>query len=673
MRDIWGFLLQTLTGSAVAVLLLCVKALFRDKLSPRWQFAVWGLLALRLLIPVGSSGTALFDGLLLVESAKSFLAGEYTLTRVTAPIPLLPESAAMNLWQFLFCLYLTGVLWLLGRYFISYIRLRLALRQGNSADDAMRLRIESVAQRYGLRSCPAVAVEGLQSAFICGTFRPVLALPADRQVDDKILLHELLHLKYRDSLWGLLIALLRSLHWCNPLLWYCADRAGNDLESLCDQRVLERLEGEERRAYGNILLEMANDTYARMPGTSSMANGGKNIRRRIETIVHFKLFPKGMELVSVCMVVLLALPMFSGAVQRKVYSPGAWLPERLEHSVSMASARVSRCTTYAGALDSYAKALLTQNPVYRAMCAPLAQQAELAKLLQQGEDWEKGLPGILNLQQGYVIYNLQPKDGGYEGVLVMELQDPPAGVEPVDGAYDLLVQQVRAQREEENWIVLPMGKFETLQTEAKAQDWRSWGVEGLPWYVYAAEAANFRIEARLQYIFKMDNYVKNSANGTFVDQWLESLTDPYAGSFDYIPRPNAEFDTAGDAQFVRAVYLGEEDKKDSITQFGLSYCETKAGEERPNLPGAPDERTASSTKQIFTEEGRPKLGAVKSTKKLEPGWKSPLMISGSSGADVVAFSDSVYELPEQFSADLYVNKERVAKLTLTLKKDGGSQ
>ena len=53
MTDFWSFLLQTLTASGVAVLLLCVKALFRDKLSPRWQFASWGILALVLLLPAG--------------------------------------------------------------------------------------------------------------------------------------------------------------------------------------------------------------------------------------------------------------------------------------------------------------------------------------------------------------------------------------------------------------------------------------------------------------------------------------------------------------------------------------------------------------------------------------------------------------------------------------------
>lgn len=39
MFDLWAFLLQTLTASGVAALLLLLKALFQDKLPPKWQFA----------------------------------------------------------------------------------------------------------------------------------------------------------------------------------------------------------------------------------------------------------------------------------------------------------------------------------------------------------------------------------------------------------------------------------------------------------------------------------------------------------------------------------------------------------------------------------------------------------------------------------------------------------
>ena len=94
MTDLWSFLLQTLTASGVAALLLAVKALLRDKLSPRWQFAVWGILAVILLLPAGHGGRyVLVNWPLWVEALRSALTGEFgTLARVTASVPLPPAA-----------------------------------------------------------------------------------------------------------------------------------------------------------------------------------------------------------------------------------------------------------------------------------------------------------------------------------------------------------------------------------------------------------------------------------------------------------------------------------------------------------------------------------------------------------------------------------------------------
>ena len=62
-------------------------------------------------------------------------------------------------------------------------------------------------------------------------------------MDEAMLLHELLHIKYWDALQNSVWCICRALHWCNPLVLLAIDRAELDMESLCDQRVLERLEG----------------------------------------------------------------------------------------------------------------------------------------------------------------------------------------------------------------------------------------------------------------------------------------------------------------------------------------------------------------------------------------------------------------------------------------------
>lgn len=656
MRDIWGFLLQTLTASGVAVLLLIVKRMFRDKLPPQWQFSIWGILGLVLLIPAGLSGRyVLINWPWLVETAKTVIAGDYGLTRVVAPIPMPPLAAPATAAQWLYCLYLAGVLALLARYVISYIRLRLALRRGRPA---VPEQVNRVAEQYGLRACRAVEVPGLTSAFICGVFRPILVLPTGAAVDDKVILHELLHRKQRDTAWGLVICCFRCVHWCNPLLWYCADQASNDLEARCDQRVLELLEGEDRRDYGHILLSMANEKYARAPGTSSMANGGKNIRQRIEAIVRFKKYPSGMALASICVAIALGAPLLLGTQAKSVYSGGS-LPDGLDNATAMASARTVWCTTPAGALDTYAKAVLDQNGVYRAMCAPLEEQTSIGTELKANTEagrspaWDALLPCWPNTQSGYVIYNLEPAgEDAYEGLLVVELNYPPEGQSSEDDHIWLAYQSVRAEKQDTRWVVLPLEEFQTVGTNLLNFGGLEWGCTQLPAYIYQAEAEDILVELRLQKVFKVNNTIQETNDMSW---FLGPST-----RFDTVPKPNAGFSDVFWNQFTSCTYVGNPADKHTITHLGISVAPMDDGQERPNLRFA---GKGSSSGSSTTGEDWASLG-------LESDWGPEVPVSG--GGTNKAFDKSSFDLPCSYAADLYINGPRRAELTL-LPVEGGAQ
>ena len=552
MTDLWSFLLQTLTATGAAAFLLIVKELFRDKLSPRWQFGIWGLLALVLFLPAGRGGRyVLLNWPLWLETVKTALTGDYSLIRVIAPIPLpAPLGGPQTPLDVLYFVYVAGVAVLLAWYLLAYLRLRLALRRGSHTDGAQ---LRRVAERYGLPLCRAVEVEGLSSAFVCGVLRPVLVLPAGRAVDDKVILHELLHLKYHDAAWGLLICLFRCLHWCNPLLWYCADRAGNDAEALCDQRVLERLEGEDRRDYGRILLSMASDRYARAPGTSSMANGGRNIRARIEAIARFKRYPAGMALASVCVALVLLPPLTLGWGQTLARANGLGRSDELEFHTAMASARLTSCATAAGALDAYGKAVIQQNGIYRALCAPLAEHAALAREMESfahgpdpwvHEHWESGLPGRADYTVGYFLYNLTEADGGYTAMVVFPLQyaeldgpDAPPVYESEEGCGYAAWQTVRAEWQGERWVVLPQGDFQVEELSLSRSDLYllTYGEPALPAAVtYAADAEGLRLEIDYQTVHTVDNAVESGGSSFFGP----------STTFDTHPKPNARFSSA---------------------------------------------------------------------------------------------------------------------------------
>jgi len=444
MTSIWGFLLCTGAASCVAGLLLILKKLLEDKLPPSWQYSVWGLLFLRLALPFGLDGTGgrqiLVPLPLWVETLKTMAEQQlhsafdspWTVTRVTAPVGLWPHGAPQSITDWLFVLYLSGAALCLVRYAAGYARLRLALRTAQPLTGEQTAQLARVCSRYGLKAPRAVRVTGLPSAFVCGVLRPVLALP-DTAVDDKVLLHELLHLKHLDSLQSMLWCFWRAVHWCNPFLQYCFDRIGNDGEAACDQRVLERLQGEERRDYGRILLSMANERYPRAAGTSSLSNGGQCIARRVQAIARFKQYPQGMGLVSICILAMLLSPVLVGGKAAGPDLAGSGYvdlngPYRLHEAYTLAQTRTSRCSSMAGALDLFAHGMFKANRAYYLMAVSPAQQLQLMDAARRGEAVlaESGPARLralaehanMETEANYTVWNLtrQP-DGSYSAWL----------------------------------------------------------------------------------------------------------------------------------------------------------------------------------------------------------------------------------------------------------------
>ena len=424
MSNVWEALYQTLNVSLAAAVLLLVKWLLRDKLSPRWQYAVWAVLALRAFIPAGVARGIIPQLSLWLETARSaaelHLNSAYTsafdVIGMESVFPWI-DAAPVSLTDWLFAVYAVGAAAALVWYAVSYARLRALLRRGCEAGEDVRAAVDAVAEKYGLKACRTVAVPGLKGAFVCGIIRPVLAVPEGEAPDGKIILHELLHLKHLDALQNVFWCVLRALHWCNPFMQYVFDRVGNDMESLCDQRVLERLEGEERREYGAILLGMASSAYARAPGTSSISNGAKNIARRIEAIARFKLYPRGMALVSVCVVLILASALLTGASAEydKYMNPR----NPREVFPSLAAARIERCSTIPGAIDTYLKGFIFSDCGSLAMVSPLSEQERLCSEYREKLDGDWAYPEVAFSMRPEIYSARVDSDGVFRANVVL--------------------------------------------------------------------------------------------------------------------------------------------------------------------------------------------------------------------------------------------------------------
>ena len=677
MTNLWAFLLQTLYVAGVGLLLLAIKTLLKDKLSPRWQYAVWAVLALRILLPAYTGKYYVLLPLpLWVETAKvmvephwaSAYTNVYEATQVTSPIPWL-TGAPVSLSDWLFLLYVVGVVVTLLWYLISWLRLCLLLRQGTPVPADVQEQIERIGKTYACKTCRAIELPGLPSPMVCGVFRPVLALPKGKALDDHVILHELLHLNYKDALQNVFWCFCRTLHWCNPIVRLLLNRVGNDMESLCDQRVLERLHGEDRRNYGISLLAMANDKYPRAVGTTSLSNGGKNIAQRIEAIVRFKRYPRGMALASVCVVVVLAASSLVGMVDKEEPLYGMmYFGPKTDREVAVS--HLNYCTTVAGALDTYAKGIMNESSLCLAMATTGETQKEMEALARTGT--YRGLPSEIEVyhaidhdvpskesvryQLGYVYYdkmeapsvrNLQKeKDGSYSALLVLyvtQVLDPELHYITDDEGKigGQLVFSLKVWKEGVRYVVQQLGDS-VLYTEGIAGTYSPYLVPALK--TYAAEGNSGSVVVTCRSSHRVGTYYTSSGIFGGTSQLRED------------PDPNAEFwEEVPSYQYqTEYTFSGSEAEKAALTQVESKTKPIGIGGKVIEQSNSYSSRNDSGNFIEWTDGD----GRYRCSKYLEGLWDGTLVCNGGTSQ----YADP----PEAFEVQILWNKE--VKETLTAKE-----
>lgn len=650
MFDIWGFLLQTLTVSGVGVLLLIIKALLKDKLPPKWHFASWGVLGLIILLPAGIKGRyTIIQWQILVEMLKA-LVGDYSTTRVLFPLPII-KSLPHNPMQWLFVIYAFGIALFILKYFISYIRLRFILSKGKTPKIDTVERVKYIASQLDIKPCKVVEVKGLPSAFVCGVFRPVLALPEEKGTDSKVILHELLHLKHHDTFFSVIICLLKSLHWCNPFIAYCASRATMDMENRCDQYVLENLQGEQRREYGHILLSMVNERFTGTPATSCINNGGKSIRERIETIARFKKYPKGMGLVSSCVLIILTLSLALGTRATATNTFNISQPDFL-----YAKAKSTPCTTLAGAFDTYANSVIKRNDSYRIMCAPESLQEEIYKKMKEGGResfcvYESGDGIFVHDDEPFYIYNMEKIAADtYEGLLVFNNVTAPKGVIRDYDKYYIAMQKIKATKENNRWVVMPLEKFHVVESDVPV---RTWDTYTLPSIKYTGNNGKIAVDVNYQIYFTVDSYTSDQNNSSY------PLSANSSNKLYWrVPRPDADFLNCSIYQDSSITHLGTKEEMAKIESVAISMAESYSGTDDIEKLSKP-----------FFDEGSTFFSSSTSEEATAGGVfnkdSNTIDLGGSGGS--FSFDDEIL-YPDHFVVDLYVNKEYNDRLILRQKE-----
>ena len=317
------FLSMSFSGSLLILALLFGKQFLKNKISRQWQYYIWLVVVLRLLLPFGPEVSLMGKAYQTVDQAISQAAplpqqqqpplnvpggnlapavgAEQHNETVNSPAddittahPL--QDIGVLVINHIWLMWLVAALGLLIRKitiyqgFIRYIKAGLT-----PVSDIQRLdELSIVAERLGIKKPIELCVNPLVSSpLLIGFFHPCIVLP-NADIPEKdfryIVLHELTHYKRRDMFYKWLVQITVCLHWFNPLVHLMSREITKACEFSCDEAVLAKMGSSNAQDYGKTLLDamVAVGRYKENLGAVTLSENKQLLKERINAIMNFK-------------------------------------------------------------------------------------------------------------------------------------------------------------------------------------------------------------------------------------------------------------------------------------------------------------------------------------------------------------------------------------------------
>lgn len=262
-----GLFERNLAAGLLILVILLIRAVFSEKLSRRVILPLWGIAALRIVLP--------FSLKLLLPPRSRVIPKAFVMA-----VPSGGE-AGFNLFPIAY----TAVAALVfGGFLLAHFRSRRVFREAVPCTDRAVLQTVKGGSKRHIR---VHVSDRIIAPLTCGLFRPTILLPkmlteAGEELE-LILAHELTHIRRGDLFYKLLLIGAVSLGWLNPLAWVMLILANRDLEFACDEAVLKKYPA-RRAEYARMLIraeERKNNIFA-------AAFSGNAVKERIERIMKFK-------------------------------------------------------------------------------------------------------------------------------------------------------------------------------------------------------------------------------------------------------------------------------------------------------------------------------------------------------------------------------------------------
>jgi beta-lactamase regulating signal transducer with metallopeptidase domain len=307
-----------LSSSILILIVIALRTVFKGRISLRLQYAIWGLVLLRLLIPVSFGSTDFSVANLtakteapsiVIQSAKPG-DNQQADHPVQHPQEQHDKIPSQNITQndpvadnnsFDLSTYVIYIVWGIGFISVGALFLMTNIRFSNRVVHSRR------AVGVYKKKLKVYGTDEIDTPCLFGVVKPTIYVTHEVARNKTLLrhtvTHEATHHRHGDHIWAVLRCVCLAIHWYNPLVWWAAILSQRDAELACDEATIKLLGEGERAEYGRTLIGMTCQKKANVLITATTMNSGKSgLKERIMLIAKK---PK-MALYTLLIVVLVA-------------------------------------------------------------------------------------------------------------------------------------------------------------------------------------------------------------------------------------------------------------------------------------------------------------------------------------------------------------------------------
>lgn len=302
-------------GTIVGLIILLVKRILKGKINPKYNFIIWMLLIVKLILPIGpQSSISLFNKIpisyenqmienntgIKEESYVDYNENKSYIGESNVDVDInKSKNIFTTIKSYIPYVWIIGVINIGFVFTISHLIINNKIKKNSkkSSDNINNILIDCKKKINSKSNIEVVVSDIVQTPSLVGVLNPKILLPSSMvSLNNKeleyVFLHELAHYKRKDILSNYILMVLQSIHWFNPTIWYYFKKVREDMEFATDEKVLKILNDDEHKNYGMAILTVLEKVrYSKFtPGLIGMIEDKNSVKRRIENIKNMKFF-----------------------------------------------------------------------------------------------------------------------------------------------------------------------------------------------------------------------------------------------------------------------------------------------------------------------------------------------------------------------------------------------